>query len=48
VKRKKHESSGSDQFLAELHHEGGEILVSVIHKRFTSFWNAEELHDQWK
>jgi hypothetical protein len=32
AKLKKHNSSGSDQILAELYHAGGETLMSVIHK----------------
>jgi hypothetical protein len=47
AKLKKYKSPGSDQIPAELIKAGGETLVSVIHKLINSFWNKEELPDQW-
>jgi hypothetical protein len=46
AKLKKYKSPSGDQILAELIQAGGEILLSVIHKLFTSVWNKEELPDQ--
>jgi hypothetical protein len=48
VKLKKYKSPGSDQIPAELIQDGGEILLSAIHKLINSVWNKEELPDQWK
>jgi 5'-deoxynucleotidase YfbR-like HD superfamily hydrolase len=45
---KKYKSPGSDQIPAELIKTVGEILLSAIHKLIDSFWNKEELPDQWK
>jgi hypothetical protein len=36
------------KFPAELIQEGGEILLSTIHKLINSVWNKEELSGQWK
>jgi hypothetical protein len=48
AKLKKYKSPGSDQIPAELIQAGGEILLSAIYKLINSFWNKEELPDQWK
>jgi hypothetical protein len=48
AKLKKYKSAGSDEILAELIQEGGETLLSAIHKLINSVWNMEELPDQWK
>jgi hypothetical protein len=48
AKLKKYKSPGSDQILAELIQEAGEILPPVIHKLSTSIWNKKELYGQWK
>jgi hypothetical protein len=48
AKLKKYKTPGSDQIPAELIQEGGEILLSAIHKLINSVWNKEELSDQWK
>jgi hypothetical protein len=45
-KLKKHELHGSDEIPAELIQEGGEILLSAIHKLINSVWNKEGLPDQ--
>jgi hypothetical protein len=37
-----------NQIPAELIQAGGKILLSEIHKLINSFWNKEELPDQWK
>jgi hypothetical protein len=47
AKLKKYKSPGSDQIPAEPIQEGGEILLSVIHKLINSVWNKEELPDRW-
>jgi hypothetical protein len=47
-KLKKYKSPGIDQIPAGLYQEGGETLVSVVHKLITSIWYKEELNDQWK
>jgi hypothetical protein len=44
----KYKSPGSEQIPAELIQEGGEILLSAIHKLIHSVWNKEELPVQWK
>jgi hypothetical protein len=44
----KYKSPGSDQIPTELIQARGEILLSAIHKLINSFWNKEELPDQWK
>jgi hypothetical protein len=44
AKLKKYKSPGSDQIPAELI-QGGEILLSAIHKLINSVWNKEELPD---
>jgi hypothetical protein len=46
AKLKKYKLPGSDQFLADLIHAGGKILLSAIHKLIHSIWNKEELPDQ--
>jgi hypothetical protein len=46
AKLKKYKSPDSDQIPAELIQEGGEILLSEIHKLINSVWNKEELPDQ--
>jgi hypothetical protein len=48
AKLKEYTSPGSDQIPAELIQEGGEILLSAIHKLINSVWNKEQLPDQWK
>jgi hypothetical protein len=45
---KRFKSPGSDQIPAEIIRAGGEILRSKIHKLINSFWNEEELLDQWQ
>jgi hypothetical protein len=47
AKLKKYKSPGSDQIAAELIQEGGEALLSGIHKLIQCIWNKEELSDQW-
>jgi hypothetical protein len=48
AKLKNYKSPGSYQFPSELIRAGCEILPSEIHKLINSFWNKEELPDQWK
>jgi hypothetical protein len=45
---KKNKSPDSDLIPAELIQAGNEILLSAIQKHINSFWNTEELPDQWK
>jgi hypothetical protein len=47
-KLKIHKLSGIDQILAELFKAGGRKIRCEIHKRITSFWNKEELPEEWK
>jgi hypothetical protein len=48
AKLKRYKLPVSDQILAELIQEGGEILRSEIHKLINSIWNKEILPDQWE
>jgi hypothetical protein len=47
-KLKKYKSPGSGQIPAELVQEGGETLLSAIHKLINSVWTKEELLGQRK
>jgi hypothetical protein len=48
AKLRKYKSPGNDEISTELIQSGGEILLSAIHKLINSFWNKEELPDEWK
>ena len=43
-----HKSPGIDQIPAELIKAGGKTICSEIHKLIISFWNKEELPEEWK
>jgi hypothetical protein len=43
-----YKSPGTEQILAELIQEGGNILCSEIHKLINCIWNKEEFPQQWK
>jgi hypothetical protein len=46
-KMKRYKSLGNYQIPAELASAGGETLCSKIHIPINSFWNKEELPQQW-
>jgi hypothetical protein len=48
TKLKRYKLPGSDHISAELFQADGEILQSEIRNLINSFWNKEELPDQWK
>ena len=47
-KVKSHKSQGIDQIPAELIKAGGRTIHYEIHKLIISFWNKEELSEEWK
>jgi len=47
-KLKNHKSTGIDQIQAELIKAGGRTICCTIHKLIISFWNKEELPEEWK
>ena len=47
-KLKSHKTPGIDQIPVELIKEGGRTIRYQIHKLIFSFWNKEELPEEWK
>jgi hypothetical protein len=47
-KLKRHKSLGIDQIPADLIKAGGRIIQSGTHKLIISFWNKEQLPEEWK
>jgi hypothetical protein len=45
---KKYKSRSSEHVLAEIIHEGGQTLLSMIHKFINSIWNREQSPAQWR
>jgi hypothetical protein len=47
-KAKSHSSPGIEQILAEFTKAGGRTIRTERHKLIISFWNKEELPEEWK